>query len=116
MAIECPKADGSSPKTQKFSGRPPMCIDPTKRYSAEMVTSEGTIHIELNALAGDPEIPRLTKLSPGLDSVTVITTVSPAPGSEGSAERLIGLMISRGGIPVNVPGYKLLRKQIAVAG
>jgi len=51
MAIECPKADGSSPKTQKFSGRPPMCIDPTKRYSAEMVTSEGTIHIELNALA-----------------------------------------------------------------
>jgi ABC-type Fe3+-hydroxamate transport system substrate-binding protein len=84
----------------------------------EVTPMAGTLElgIELNALAGDPEIPRLTKLSPGLDSVTVITTVSPAPGSEGSAERLIGLMISRGGIPVNVPGYKLLRKQIAVAG
>jgi peptidylprolyl isomerase len=50
MTIECPAADGSSPKTQKFSGRPPMCIDPAKRYSAEMVTNKGTMHIELDPL------------------------------------------------------------------
>ncbi|MDQ6616672.1 MAG: peptidylprolyl isomerase [Actinomycetota bacterium] len=51
MAIECPAADGSSPKRQRFSERPPMCIDPAKRYSAEMVTNQGTMQIELDALA-----------------------------------------------------------------
>ncbi len=51
MKIECPAADGSSPKCQKFSARPPMCIDSTKRYSAEMVTNKGTMHIELDPLA-----------------------------------------------------------------
>ena len=49
MATECPAADGSSPKTQKFSGPPPMCIDPAKRYTAEMVTSKGTMTIALDA-------------------------------------------------------------------
>jgi cyclophilin family peptidyl-prolyl cis-trans isomerase len=51
MAIECPKADGSSPKQQRFREPPPMCIDAAKRYSAEMVTSKGTIHIELDPIA-----------------------------------------------------------------
>jgi cyclophilin family peptidyl-prolyl cis-trans isomerase len=51
MTIECPAPDGSSPKQQKFSERPPMCIDPSKRYAAEMVTSKGTMHIELDPLA-----------------------------------------------------------------
>jgi cyclophilin family peptidyl-prolyl cis-trans isomerase len=47
----CPNADGSSPKQQRFDGPPPMCIDPAKRYSAEMVTSKGTMHIALDAAA-----------------------------------------------------------------
>ncbi len=51
MTIECPAADGSSPKRQKFSERPPMCIDPAKRYSAEMVTNKGTMQIELDPMA-----------------------------------------------------------------
>jgi peptidylprolyl isomerase len=51
MTIECPAADGSSPKRQKFQERPPMCIDPAKRYGAEMVTNKGTMHIELLPLA-----------------------------------------------------------------
>ena len=46
----CPAADGSSPKTQKFSGEPPMCIDPEKTYTAEMVTSMGTMVIALDAI------------------------------------------------------------------
>src|SRR3954467_8046035 len=54
MATECPAADGSSPKTQKFSGQPPMCIDPEKRYTAEMVTTKGTMTIALDA-AGAPK-------------------------------------------------------------
>jgi cyclophilin family peptidyl-prolyl cis-trans isomerase len=51
MAIECPAEDGSSPKTQKFSQQPPMCIDLTKRYTAEVVTTKGTMSFSLDALA-----------------------------------------------------------------
>jgi cyclophilin family peptidyl-prolyl cis-trans isomerase len=51
MATPCPNPDGSSPKTRKFDGPPPMCIDVDKRYSAEMVTSMGTLRIALDAVA-----------------------------------------------------------------
>ena len=45
--VECPEVDGSSPKRQKFNAPPPMCIDPARRYTAEMVTSHGTMRIAL---------------------------------------------------------------------
>ena len=48
MATELPAADGSSPKKQKFDGAPPLFIDPDKRYTAEMVTSKGTLTIALD--------------------------------------------------------------------
>jgi cyclophilin family peptidyl-prolyl cis-trans isomerase len=51
MPTDCPAADGSSPKTQKFSGPPPMCIDPAKSYSATMVTNKGTMTIALDPVA-----------------------------------------------------------------
>jgi cyclophilin family peptidyl-prolyl cis-trans isomerase len=51
MATACPNPDGSSPKTQRFDAAPPMCIDVDKRYSAEMVTSMGTLRIALDAIA-----------------------------------------------------------------
>ena len=51
MTVECPQADGSSPKRQHFESEPPMCIDPSKRYMAEMVTSKGTLSIALDPLA-----------------------------------------------------------------
>src|SRR3989440_7148309 len=51
MATDCPAADGSSPKKQKFDGPPPMCIDPAKRYTAEMVTNKGSMTIALDAAA-----------------------------------------------------------------
>jgi cyclophilin family peptidyl-prolyl cis-trans isomerase len=51
MAPEIPAADGSSPKTQRFDGPPPMVIDPAKRYTAEMVTSKGTMTIALDPIA-----------------------------------------------------------------
>jgi peptidylprolyl isomerase len=47
---ECPAADGSSPKTQKFQGPIPMCIDPAKTYSATMVTSMGEMVIALDPI------------------------------------------------------------------
>ena len=45
----CPKADGSSPKTQKFPAPPPVCIDATKTYTATMTTDVGTMQIALDA-------------------------------------------------------------------
>jgi peptidylprolyl isomerase len=51
MPTECPAADGSSPRTQKFSGPPPMCIDPEKTYTATMVTNKGTMTIVLDPVA-----------------------------------------------------------------
>ena len=51
MPTDCPAADGSSPKMQKFSGPPPMCIDPAKSYSATMVTNKGTMTIALDPVA-----------------------------------------------------------------
>jgi cyclophilin family peptidyl-prolyl cis-trans isomerase len=48
MTTDCPSAEGESPKRQKFDGPPPMCIDPAKRYTAEMVTSKGSMTIALD--------------------------------------------------------------------
>src|ERR1700690_1522667 len=53
MTTEAPAADGSSPKQQRFDGPPPMVIDPAKRYTAEMVTTKGTMTIALDP-AGAP--------------------------------------------------------------
>ncbi len=50
MAPEAPAADGSSPKTQRFDAAPPMIIDPTKAYTAEMLTSKGALTIALDAI------------------------------------------------------------------
>ncbi len=51
---EPPAADGSSPKQQRFSEPPPMVIDPAKQYTAEMVTSKGSMTIVLDP-AGAPK-------------------------------------------------------------
>ena len=53
MPFPAPAADGSSPKTQEFNDIPEMCIDVTKRYTAEIVTSMGTMVVALDA-AGAP--------------------------------------------------------------
>jgi peptidylprolyl isomerase len=46
-----PNADGSSPQQRKFDEEPPMIIDTDKRYVATMVTSHGTMVINLDPLA-----------------------------------------------------------------
>jgi cyclophilin family peptidyl-prolyl cis-trans isomerase len=51
MTPEIPAADGSSPKSQRFDGPPPMVIDPEKRYTAEVVTTKGTLTIALDPIA-----------------------------------------------------------------
>jgi cyclophilin family peptidyl-prolyl cis-trans isomerase len=51
VSPDIPAADGSSPKTQRFDGPPPMIIDPQKRYTAEVETSKGAMTIALDPIA-----------------------------------------------------------------
>ena len=46
-----PPLDGSAPKKQKFNAAPEMGIDPSKRYTATMETSMGTLVIALDPIA-----------------------------------------------------------------
>ena len=49
-ATPCPAEDGSSPVLRKFRQPPPMCIDTSKRYTATMDTSMGSITIALDPI------------------------------------------------------------------
>jgi cyclophilin family peptidyl-prolyl cis-trans isomerase len=51
MPTPCPAPDGSSEKRQQFDGPPPMCIDASKRYTAEIETSLGSMTVALDAVA-----------------------------------------------------------------
>jgi peptidylprolyl isomerase len=51
MPTDCPAPDGSSPQRRRFDSPPPMCIDPERRYQAEIVTSKGTVTVALDPLA-----------------------------------------------------------------
>jgi len=50
MPTPFPAFDGSAPKSQKFKEAPEMGIDTSKRYTATMETSLGTIVIALDAI------------------------------------------------------------------
>jgi cyclophilin family peptidyl-prolyl cis-trans isomerase len=50
MATPFPALDGSAPRQQEFREAPAMGIDTSKRYSATMETSLGTIVIALDAI------------------------------------------------------------------
>jgi cyclophilin family peptidyl-prolyl cis-trans isomerase len=53
-AVACPKLNGTSPHYTRFATAPPMCINPAKTYTADMVTDVGTITAKL-AAAADPK-------------------------------------------------------------
>jgi cyclophilin family peptidyl-prolyl cis-trans isomerase len=44
----CPAADGTSVRQSTFSQAFKLCIDPTKKYSAKFVTSQGEIDVDLD--------------------------------------------------------------------
>jgi len=54
MSDLIPNPDGSSERRTKFPSAPPMVIDATRTYSAEMVTSMGTMTIHLDPI-GAPQ-------------------------------------------------------------
>jgi cyclophilin family peptidyl-prolyl cis-trans isomerase len=63
MPTPCPAADGSSPARRTFDDRPPMCIDPARRYGAEMVTSMGTMSIALDPIGAPNTVNNFVFLS-----------------------------------------------------
>ena len=63
MPIPCPAADGSSERRQKFDEPPPMCIDPSKRYTAEISTSLGSLTVALDAVAAPTTVNNFVFLS-----------------------------------------------------
>ncbi|MFN8024190.1 MAG: peptidylprolyl isomerase [Acidimicrobiales bacterium] len=44
----CPADDGSTALPDTFEGAPKLCIDPSKTYTAEVVTNKGSFTMELN--------------------------------------------------------------------
>lgn len=60
---ECPAVDGSSARQTSFDSAFDMCIDPAKRYSAEMVTSVGTMVIALDAAAAPKTVNNFVSLA-----------------------------------------------------
>ena len=62
-ATPCPETDGSSPRRDSFDAAPPMCIDPEKTYTAEMVTNLGTMKIHLDAARAPKTVNNFVYLS-----------------------------------------------------
>lgn len=60
---ECPAADGSSARQTTFDGEFPMCIDPSKTYTARMVTSMGDITIALDPIGAPRTVNNFVSLA-----------------------------------------------------
>ncbi len=60
---ECPAIDGSSPRQTSFDAEFPMCIDPAKRYTAELDTSLGSITVALDAAAAPKTVNNFVSLA-----------------------------------------------------
>jgi cyclophilin family peptidyl-prolyl cis-trans isomerase len=63
MAIDAPNPDGSSARRTSFPEEPPMVIDPSKRYTAEMTTSLGSLTIALDAASAPKTVNNFVFLS-----------------------------------------------------
>ncbi len=63
MSLTPPAADGSSPKTQRFSEKPPMIVNAENTYTATMVTSMGTMVIALDPIAAPKTVNNFVFLS-----------------------------------------------------
>ena len=59
----CPPTDGSAERTVSFENPPPMCIDPSKTYTAAVKTNHGDFTIELDAEAAPNTVNNFVVLS-----------------------------------------------------
>jgi peptidylprolyl isomerase len=93
-----PPLDGSAPKKQQFSDVPEMGIDPSKRYTATMETSLGTIVIALDPVAAPKTVNNFVFLAAHLYYDGIVF------------HRIINGFMCQGGDPTGTgrggPGYK----------
>ncbi len=61
--VECPPVEGSSDRVTRFSAPPPMCIDPKKTYTANVVTDAGAFTITLDAAKAPTTVNNFVVLS-----------------------------------------------------
>ena len=59
----CPPADGSAERVTSFENTPPMCIDPSKTYTAEVKTNFGDFTIKLDPEAAPNTVNNFVVLS-----------------------------------------------------
>ena len=95
---DVPNPDGSSPRKTKFGAPPPMVIDPSKRYTAVMETSMGTLTIALDAAAAPKTVNNFVFLAGG---TTTTGSSSIASSRASSAKAAIPRARGAGG-----PGYR----------
>jgi cyclophilin family peptidyl-prolyl cis-trans isomerase len=60
---QCPPADGSAIRPTPFAQPPPMCIDPTKIYTAKVSTTKGDFTIVLDATRAPQTVNNFVVLS-----------------------------------------------------
>jgi cyclophilin family peptidyl-prolyl cis-trans isomerase len=62
-ATPCPPTDGSAERVTSFEQAPPMCIDPAKKYTADVETNHGSFTIELDPKAAPNTVNNFVVLS-----------------------------------------------------
>ena len=104
MGFPFPNDDGSSPRKQSFPDEPEMGIDPSKRYTATMDTSMGTLVIALDALNAPITVNNFVFLAGYHYYEGVIF------------HRIINGFMCQGGDPTGTgrggPGYRFLDEQV----
>ena len=62
-ATPCPPTDGSAERVTSFEQAPPMCIDPSKKYTADVETNFGSFTVELDPKAAPNTVNNFVVLS-----------------------------------------------------
>ena len=62
-STECPPEEGTEFPERDFDAAPPLCINPTSTYTAEIVTSLGAFTVELDAAAAPQTVNNFVTLA-----------------------------------------------------
>jgi cyclophilin family peptidyl-prolyl cis-trans isomerase len=125
----CPEEDGSSPRTLNFTGPPPMCIDPSVTYIAQVETSRGDFEITLDTEAAPQTVNNFVFLArwhfyddvsfhriiPGF-VVQGGDPVGPTPGQGGPGYQMGDSDDFDGEVPTAEPYYPLMSVVMANSG
>lgn len=97
-SIACPPPEGAAERVESFAEAPPMCIDPSKTYTAVLDTTLGSMTIALDAAAAPKTVNNFVVLARYRYYEGVIF------------HRIINSFMCQGGDPTGTgrggPGYK----------